>query len=705
MLAFGLLARLAALDSLEPNVQPDEADHLQVIYRILAGHGPGVFGLSWDGNPAASLYPGLVFVKLLGPSYVSLRLSTVLASLLTLAVFFLLARQTLSLFASLAATTLLAFSSWFLFFSRSGVVNIWVLLYLLSAAYCVQRGLSSTLWRYWIAAGIFCGLGWYSYISGILILPMLLLYLLVAVVQTPDRRRWILSRSLALTLIAIAVMVPRVPILINQWEAVNIYVGSRSILRDASPFDAPGVLANQLWISVRALVLMDSTLQGNSRNTPPGAALLDSVSGTLYFIGLVLGVRQFRQTALWWCVLAPIVLVVHPLTQRIPDGARALQALPAMMLFAGLAIDWLIRLRLAGPFAQLALVVAVPATAYSNWSSFVQWQRDPRFANARQPAVELHEYAAWQELQLAETAAGRRGFNVMEWQARRGRSSQPPPVPTAAGPSVATDVRLEARALADYGAVAGLKHPRGVALESGGAVFVAEEDGQLAKFDRTGAKLASFGTGSGSYVEQASDLALTPDGMLLVLDAGRSQIGRYDSNGRFLGTLGAAWGMYRPRGLTIGHGGTVYIADTGRNRVLITRGQRVEQELLDFDQPTDVAVDARGWIYVVQPESGRLTVLDQLGRRQADWKVSRGNTVDGPHLAFVDAGALAITDPERRRVVLLDLAGREAGSIGGPNQPVFGLPYALAAAGDRLLVADSSKRSLLSFQLVPVGAN
>src|ERR1044072_5646928 len=71
LLFLAAVTRIVNLDRLEPNILPDEADHLQLIYRILAGWGPNIFDLSWDGNPAASLYPGVLFASIFGGSYVS----------------------------------------------------------------------------------------------------------------------------------------------------------------------------------------------------------------------------------------------------------------------------------------------------------------------------------------------------------------------------------------------------------------------------------------------------------------------------------------------------------------------------------------------------------------------------------------------------------------------------------------------------------
>jgi len=112
LLLLALLVRVIGLDRIEPNIQADEADRLQLLYRWLAGQPLGIFDVAPDGNPSAAYYPALLFLKLFGPSYVSLRLSSAFGSMLVVVVFFLLARRSLGFFASFGATTLLAFSGW-----------------------------------------------------------------------------------------------------------------------------------------------------------------------------------------------------------------------------------------------------------------------------------------------------------------------------------------------------------------------------------------------------------------------------------------------------------------------------------------------------------------------------------------------------------------------------------------------------------------
>jgi len=161
--------------------------------------------------------------------------------------------------------------------------------------------------------------------------------------------------------------------------------------------------------------------------------------------------------------------------------------------------------------------------------------------------------------------------------------------------------------------------------------------------------------------------------------------------------------MYRPRGFTIAPDGNFYVADTGRNRIVVGSpdGKLIKTigpttSAGDLEQPTDVAVDASGRIYVAMPEIGRLSVLDDSGQVLGGWPISRANTIDAPHLAVVADGAVAMTDPSQHRVWIADADGREIASF-----DTGGLPYAAAASGGKLFVTDPAGGRLLLFSMQP----
>jgi sugar lactone lactonase YvrE len=114
-----------------------------------------------------------------------------------------------------------------------------------------------------------------------------------------------------------------------------------------------------------------------------------------------------------------------------------------------------------------------------------------------------------------------------------------------------------------------------------------------------------------------------------------------------------------------------------------------------LDQPTDVAVDAEGRIYVALPELGRLAIVDDRGRDLGGWDIPRGDTVEGPHLALTSEGAIVVSEPSARRVRIFDAGARELGRIDADLRSPFGV----AVAGTRLYVTDPSAGRLLAYEL------
>lgn len=687
--------RLLALTDLESGILAEETLRLDLSYQILAGHGPGPLSLTPTGEPTTALYPTVALVALLGPSYLSARLASVFASLLALGLFMLLARRLFRQPAALAATTLLAFSPWYLAFSRQALPNVWVLPCLLGSCLALERGLETGAQRHWIAAGLVAGLACYAGLPGALVAPSLVLYLLLLALVDRKRRARALAGALPLITIGLVVSLPLWPTLVDGWVG-----GGQSGLRLAE--SAAGG-ARSTWAglldSMRAYVLLDPASTGDGRLLAEGQAPLGPVAAALYFVGLLAGLQVSRSGLLAWCLLAPIVFLVQPAWRPIPDLALALPLLGPMFLLAGLTADGLLSRADLRVVTLVGLTLATPLSALANWSGYVEWQRAPASAEARQPALDLVEFDLWRDDHLASAVQAQPTKPLDTWlRENAGRRAEARAERGIAGGLFRSASEFTAQRLPDFGPLAGLSQTRGLALDANGTGYVLDADGRVLRFDAGGRVQAVLpSSGSAPRVEEPSDLALGPDGTLLLLDAGRGRVDRFDPNGALLESYGATWGMYHPRGLGLGPDGRLYVADTGRDRVLIVRDGAIEQTIEKLDQPTDVVVDPRGWLYVVQPDSSRLSVLNARGQTQATWKVERTNTVDGPHLAYLSAGALALTDPEHGRVLVLNPDGRPIGQVGGPGEAALGRPYAVAANEQVLLVGDSGRAAVRAF--------
>jgi 4-amino-4-deoxy-L-arabinose transferase-like glycosyltransferase len=435
VLAVATFVRVIGLDSIEPNVLPDEADNLQVVYHVLAGTGPGPLGLSWDGQSIITHYFQALSLHVFGMSIFGLRMSAVIPSLLSIVVFYLLVRDRLSRVGSLLATLLLSTGLWYLCFSRNAWTNIYVSLYMLLAAYFISLALRKTRywWLYYGFAGLAATLGLYSYFSGRLVILALLVYLPFAVATHRDQTRRVLLGYGIVVCVAVLLFIPEVPSIRDHWDVYTrrtaaTFIFSSGQAASMALGDKALVLLDQAQRNLRGFLLMDGGVIDGFRYSVPGEPLLDRISAVLFLAGAVLSLRYWRESALWWCFGLVNIVGTQILSNGTPDPARAIGAAPFYFPFIGLLFDRLfLRPTWYRNAFQLAIVALLPVIIYINFSGYVNWMRDPATAAVRQPAVENWEFATWQELQYADAKADRWGFNVSEWHEMRGSLGIPRP--------------------------------------------------------------------------------------------------------------------------------------------------------------------------------------------------------------------------------------------------------------------------------------
>jgi DNA-binding beta-propeller fold protein YncE len=223
-------------------------------------------------------------------------------------------------------------------------------------------------------------------------------------------------------------------------------------------------------------------------------------------------------------------------------------------------------------------------------------------------------------------------------------------------------------------------------------------DGRVAVAEATTASVLIFNPdGVLAYAIQQiliepSDTAFTATGELLVADA-RQGILSIDAQGNIQWTMAK---VSSPRGVAVAPDGTIFVADTGGQRILqlnpageIIKEFRGEKRL---GQPTGVAVSPTGLIAVGDPAAAAVFILSPADQVLLTILITAGaDTSDRkPAVLWLNETTLLYTDATAGQMFLIDQTGtviKEWSGLKRPNDLAIGPDnqlYLLEAGANRV---------------------
>ena len=234
--------------------------------------------------------------------------------------------------------------------------------------------------------------------------------------------------------------------------------------------------------------------------------------------------------------------------------------------------------------------------------------------------------------------------------------------------------------------------PTGIAVDGSGNILVADTgNGRIEKFSPNGTFVTSIG-----QFEAPNGLSIDHAGNIYVAEIGsKHRIQKLGPDGTFI----AKWapGLYGPRKIAIGPDDSIYVVDSGGNRivkfspdgqVLASWGSEGAGDG-QFKGLSSVAVDpTTRKVYVADTLNRRIQVFDSNGKFLTKWSVPEWGQPMGFEDLAVDwqAGRLYASSAHLNGVLIFDLNGTRLGSLMPKPPDNLEGPSGLALANRKLYV-------------------
>lgn len=402
ILATTVFFRFWQFDSIPPGLYQDEAMNGADALSSLNSGDFQVFYTNNNGREGMVIWFDALAIKAFRTEPWVLRLFPAIAGVLAVLGLYFLTKELFSIEIALASSFFMAVSFWAVNFSRIGFRAGLMLPFLIWSFYFLYRGFKLLIYEinsfgdkmgitsfYFIIAGILFGLGFYTYLS-FRFAPFLALTFLPFLFKKGSKK--LLTGVLLFVVAAFIVALPIGLYFLNNPGDFFGRTSQISIFSAASPLKA-------IALSVTATLGMFNVIGDfNWRHNYAGSPELFLPVGLLFLLGLYLSLRELKfkeKFVLSWFFIFLLPNVLS--TEGNPHALRALGAMPAAMVFAGIGLIWLykkIQNYLSKKEVFLALIVFLVFIAgyeYNNY--FVRWAGSPNTAAAfAKNQMELADY-------------------------------------------------------------------------------------------------------------------------------------------------------------------------------------------------------------------------------------------------------------------------------------------------------------------------
>jgi hypothetical protein len=344
--------RIYQLNQVPGEMFSDHAEKILDVADILNGK-YSIFFTRNTGREALQFYLTALIIRLFGTglTFISLKIGTVFAGLLTLPFIYLLGREIGNRWVGLTAFFLAGIAYWPNVISRVGLRFPLYALFAAPAIYYLIQGLRKCNRNDFILSGIALGIGLHGY-SPIRIMPLVILigFILVWLSSKSGEYRKIIFWNLCL--LAFTAFIIFLPLFRYAVENTTIF-GVRALSRLTSieqPLLGPAwqIFLSNLWNALTMFFYNNGEIWVHSI---PNRPALDIITAVFFFIGLIYLLLRYKEKRNWVdlfvLLLIPLLMLPSILSLAFPRENPSLNRTNAAILpvfvIAGLGFEYVFR--------------------------------------------------------------------------------------------------------------------------------------------------------------------------------------------------------------------------------------------------------------------------------------------------------------------------------------------------------------------------
>ncbi|HEY53884.1 MAG TPA: hypothetical protein G4N94_10545, partial [Caldilineae bacterium] len=325
-------ARFYALDAFPNGLQSDEGNNGLDALKWLSGAPYRPYAETNEGQATLFTYIIALFIKLFGQSVQTMRMVSATVGVLTVLVFYFLAKDLYDQRIALLTTALLAADRWHITFSRIVYELILMPLVLSLQVLFLFKALKTGRRRWWALSGVMLALGMNTYTAYRVVPFFFAAYFVYWLITHRQRIRQDFEGMVVFAVGAVVAVAPLAAYTFRNWNVFISRINHISIFRDV---EAAGSYA-PLWSNLFKTLYMFNW-QGDmaALNNLPGAPLLHAVVAVLLVLGMAWALRWFWKELpffylIWFAAVASVAVL--SVAHEAPTARRPIGLIPVIYL-------------------------------------------------------------------------------------------------------------------------------------------------------------------------------------------------------------------------------------------------------------------------------------------------------------------------------------------------------------------------------------